>query len=44
MYPLLNFLRAHNYKGMVSQSFMLRPCLLVLQLHEICGFRGACFL
>jgi hypothetical protein len=22
MYPLLNFLRAHNYKGMVSQYFI----------------------
>jgi len=30
MYPLLNFLRAHNYKGMVSEHFIcfLNQCCI----------------
>jgi hypothetical protein len=31
MYPLLNFLRAHNYKGMVSQYF-ISFFILMLQI------------
>ena len=32
MYPLLNFLRAHNYKGVVSEHFI---CFLNSLLHIV---------